>query len=80
MDLSNTNIDRLYESMNDHALTDGPLEFLMMGWPCCVRNSSRDLTFNDLAIPKVENYPPEEVADTSFVGLNYPTMKNVWRL
>ncbi len=61
MDLSNTNIDRLYESMNDHALTDGTLEFPMMGWPCCVRNPSRDLTFNDLAIPKVEIIPQKKL-------------------
>ncbi len=31
----------LYESMNDHALSNGPLEFSMMGWPYFVRNPTR---------------------------------------
>jgi hypothetical protein len=37
-----------YESMNHHALSSGPLEFPMMGWPYYVRNSTKDIAFNDL--------------------------------
>ncbi|EFX67030.1 hypothetical protein DAPPUDRAFT_115788 [Daphnia pulex] len=76
--IGSVNGDRLYESMNDHALAEGPLEFPMMGWPYYVRNPTRDLAFNDLYTPKTAGYLAEEVADISFVGLNYPTMKEVW--
>jgi len=80
MDLSNTNGDRLYESLNDPSLSEGPLEFPMMGWPFYVRNPSKDLCFNDLRVKAVADYPADEVANISFVGLNYPTMKQVWDL
>jgi hypothetical protein len=36
LDLTKTAGDRLYGSMNDHALGQGPLEFSMMGWFYCV--------------------------------------------
>jgi hypothetical protein len=52
----------------------------MMGWPYYVRNSTRDIAFNDLCTPKTANYAAEEVADIYFLGLNYPTMKEVWVL
>lgn len=78
--MGSVNGDRLYESMNDHALAEGPLEFPMMGWPYYVRNPTRDLAFNDLLTPKTAGYTAEDIADISFVGLNYPTMKEVWDL
>ncbi len=58
MDLSNTNGDRLYESMNDHTLNDGLLEFPMMVWPYYNRNPSKDLCFNDLRLASADNSPP----------------------
>jgi hypothetical protein len=64
--------------MNHHALNSGHLEFPMMGWPYYVRNSTGDLAFNDLYTPKTANYATEEVAGISFVGFNYPTMKEVF--
>ena len=42
--------DRLYESMNDHALSSGSLEFPMVGWPYFLRNPYRELCFNDLKV------------------------------
>jgi hypothetical protein len=76
--IGSINGDRLYESMNHHALNSGRLEFPMMGWPYYVRNSTGDLAFNDLYTPKTANYATEEVAGISFVGFNYPTMKEVF--
>ena len=73
--LETTNGDRLYESMNDHALNQGTLDFPMVGWPYYVRNPNKTLAFNDLKVEKlstaVEN---AKIADKSFVGLNTPTI------
>ena len=75
---SNINGDRLYESVTDHALAEGPLTFPMMGWPYYVRNPQQDLGFNDLLTKKVATYPLQNIADISFVGLNYPTKSELW--
>jgi hypothetical protein len=79
VDGTNSNGDRLYESMQDHALTEGPLTFPMMGWPYYIRNPKRELCFNDLLLGKDadESYSLQQVA-SSFVGLNYPTMNEQW--
>lgn len=70
---------RLYESMNDHALSDGPLEFPMVGWPYYVRNPNKDLAFNDLKIAKLATAVNESrIADKLFVELNCPTMAEMW--
>lgn len=89
--IGSVNGDRLYESMNDFefALSSGPLEFPMVGWPYYVTNPTRELSFyyyyfltreNDLLLPKATGYSTEEVADISFVGLNYRTMNEIWQL
>lgn len=49
IDGTNSNGDRLYESMQDHILSDGPITFPMMGWPCYVQNLKKKC-FNDLLI------------------------------
>lgn len=52
--------------MNYHALNSEPLEFLMVGWPYYVTNTTRELAFyyyyfltreNDLLLPKATGYP-----------------------
>ncbi len=65
--------DRLYESMHDHALSGGPLEFPMMGWPHWVANTNNGLQFNTLTIPApTTKYSVSDLANCSFVGLDYP--------
>ena len=77
--LATTNGDRLYESMNDHALSDGALEFPMVGWPYYVRNPNKTLAFNDLKLNALTTpVANSNVADISFVGLNYPTKSELW--
>jgi hypothetical protein len=59
--IGSINADRLYESMNHHALNSGRLEFPMMGWPYYVRNSTGDLAFNDLYTPKQQIMPQKKL-------------------
>lgn len=54
--------------MQDYALSEGPLEFPMVGWPYYVRNPF-------VAKDADTTYTGQHVANVSFVGLNYPTMK-----
>jgi hypothetical protein len=60
-EIGSINGDRRYESMNYHALSSGPLEFPMMGWPYYVRNFTRDLAFNDLYTPKQQIMPQKKL-------------------
>jgi hypothetical protein len=77
--LATTNGDRLYESMNDHALSDGALDFPMVGWPYYIRNPNKTHAFNDLKINALSTaVANSRIADMSFVGLNYPTMSELW--
>jgi hypothetical protein len=55
-----------YESMQDHALSEGPLTFPMMDWSYYVRNPPKELCFNDLLCGKGadESYNSQQVANT----------------
>lgn len=66
--------DRLYESMTDHALSDGPLTFPIMGWPYYVRNNGIIHSLNDYKVNNTTYPVTSEIPNISFVGLNYPTM------
>jgi hypothetical protein len=44
IDVTNSNGDRLYEYMQDHVLSDGPITFPMMGWPCYVQNLKKNVS------------------------------------
>ena len=65
--------------MNENALSDGALEFPMVGWPYYVRNPNKTLAFNDLKLNALTTpVANSNVADISFVGLNYPTKSELW--
>jgi hypothetical protein len=42
IDGTNCNGDRLYESMQDQALTERPLTFPIMGWPYYVKTQEKN--------------------------------------
>lgn len=74
-----TNADRTYESLRDHPISSGHMEFPIMGWPKWVATQSVGFTHCQYITKSPQPIDVLNLTNISFVNMEVPTIEEVMR-